>query len=109
MEWLKGWLSTLLNKLLDQLVGWLNDLLEWFFNLCEWLPKKVYAVVMDGLASFLEAIPVPSFITDAAGAFGGIPTTVMYFASVFELNFGVTVVLLALVARFALRRIPFIG
>jgi hypothetical protein len=33
----------------------------------------------------------------------------MYFASAFELNFGIKVILLALVLRFILRRIPLIG
>lgn len=95
--------------MLDWLKGWLNSILAWFVEWAEWIPKKIYSAVMDGLASFISAIPVPSFVHDAAGAFSGIPSQVMYFASAFELNFGIKVILLALVLRFILRRIPLIG
>lgn len=95
--------------MLDWLKSWINDILKWFVEWAEWIPKKIYSAVMDGVAKFINAIPVPSFMNDAAGAFAGIPSTVMYFASSFELNFGIKVVLLALVARFVLRRIPLIG
>lgn len=94
---------------MDWLKGWLDKLTQWFFDLMQWLPKKIYSLVMDGLASFFESIPVPSFMSQAGGAFAGIPGNVLWFASTFELAFGVSVVLLALVARFILRRIPFIG
>lgn len=95
--------------MLDWLKSWLDKLVQWFFDLMQWLPKKIYSLMMDGLASFFEAIPVPSFMSQAGGAFGGIPSSVLWFASTFELAFGVSVVLIALVARFVLRRIPLIG
>lgn len=95
--------------MLDWLKSWLNDILDWFAKWAEWIPKKIYSAVMDGIASFINAIPVPSFMQDAAGAFAGIPSSVMYFASAFELGFGVKIVLAALVLRFILRRIPLIG
>lgn len=95
--------------MLDWLKGWLNEILNWFVKWAEWIPKKIYSAVMDGIASFINAIPVPSFMQDAAGAFAGIPSTVMFFASAFELGFGVKIVLAALVLRFILRRIPLIG
>lgn len=95
--------------MLDWLKGWLNEILNWFVKWAEWIPKKIYSSVMDGIASFINSIPVPSFMQDAAGAFAGIPSTVMFFASAFELGFGVKIVLAALVLRFILRRIPLIG
>lgn len=95
--------------MLDWLKSWINELTEWFFDFLQWLPKKIYAEVMDGLASFIEWIPVPNFINEASSAFSGIPSQVMYFADIFELNFGITVVLAALSLRFLIRRIPFIG
>lgn len=95
--------------MLDWLKDWINELVEWFFDFAQWIPKKLFSEVMDGLASFLEWIPVPSFISQASGAFGGIPGQVMYFASLFELNFGITVVLAAYSLRFIIRRIPLIG
>lgn len=95
--------------MLDWLKSWLDKLVAWFVKWAEWIPKKIYSAVMDGLASFINAIPLPSFLTDASGAFAGIPSSVLWFASSFELAFGVSVVLSALIARFILRRIPLIG
>ncbi|MCY1287098.1 hypothetical protein D9M70_360840 [compost metagenome] len=95
--------------MLDWLKSWLDELVKFFLEWAEWIPKKLYSVVMDGIAKFFNAIPVPDFVHQAAGAFQGIPSTVMYFASMFELNFGLKIVLVALVARFILRRIPLIG
>ena len=95
--------------MLDWLKSWLNSILDWFVEWAEWIPKKLYSSSMSGVADFIHAIPVPDFMHQASGAFAGIPQTVMYFASAFELAFGVQVVLAALSLRFALRRIPFIG
>lgn len=97
-DWIKGFFKDLF-----------SDLIDWFYEHSLWIPKKLFSEAMDGLASFIESIPVPDFVTQASGAFGGIPTTVMYFAGIFELNFGIAVVLAAYGARFVLRRIPFIG
>lgn len=95
--------------MLDWLKSWLNDILKWFVDWAEWIPKKIYSVAMEGIGKFLSAIPVPDFMSQAGGAFAGIPSSVMWFASTFELSFGIKVCLAALLARFILRRIPFIG
>lgn len=95
--------------MLDWLMSWINDLVDWFVKWAEWLPKKLYSVVMEALASFINAIPVPAFFTDASGAFSSIPSSVLWFASSLELGYGVTVVLSAYALRLVLRRIPFIG
>jgi hypothetical protein len=95
--------------MLDWLQGWLDSFTQWLLDLLQWIPKKLYSEAMAGIANFFNALPVPDFVTQAAGAFQGIPSTVLYFASMFELAFGVSVVLSALLARFVLRRIPFIG
>lgn len=95
--------------MLDWLKSWLNSILDWFVEWAEWIPQKLYSSAMSGVADFIYAIPVPDFMQQASGALSGIPSTVMYFASAFELAFGVQVVFAALSLRFALRRIPFIG
>lgn len=95
--------------MLDWLKTWLNDLIKWFSEWAEWIPKKIYSVVLEKLASFINAIPLPSFFTDASGAFSSLPSGVVWFADFFQLGFGISVVLLALFLRFIIRRIPFIG
>jgi hypothetical protein len=41
--------------------------------------------------------------------FQGLPGDLVYFTTLFEVNYGLSVVFGALIARFALRRIPVIG
>ena len=48
-------------------------------------------------------------IVDLQGIFDGIGGELLYFLTVFEFDYGVTAMMTALIARFILRRIPFIG
>lgn len=81
-------------------LGWLRDelkaLLLWWYD-----------SLLGGLASLLEAIPVPDFFAQISTI--QVPDGVAFFASAFQLPFGVGLVVGAYTARFILRRIPFIG
>ena len=91
------------------LVEQLQALLDWFMELLDWAPKKVFSALMDGLAAFLEALPVPDFIGGAGHLFGGIPPAVSYITTLLAVNEGIAMMGTALVLRFILRRIPLIG
>ncbi|WP_285960735.1 hypothetical protein [Pseudomonas tohonis] len=91
------------------LVDKLQQLLDWGMELLEWFPKKLFSVVMDGLASFLEAIPVPDFIATAGSFFGGIHPGIAYVCTLLAVNEGIAMMIAALTLRFILRRIPLIG
>lgn len=97
----------------DSLKSWLADriqeFLTWIFDLVLWLPKKLFSLFMDALASFFEAIPVPAFITNAGNFFQGIPDSFLYFVNMFAVGEGIAMVIAAYILRFLIRRIPFIG
>lgn len=97
----------------DSLINWLadklSDVLQWLFDLVLWLPKKLFSLIMDALATFFEALPVPEFVTQAAAYFQGIPSGFLFFLNYFAVGEGMAMVLGAYVLRFVIRRIPFIG
>lgn len=82
---------------------------EWLRDLLLWVPKKLWESLADMLASAVEAIPVPEFMLQGSGLFSSISGDVWWFASIGQLHLGVPMILTAYIARFALRRIPFIG
>lgn len=99
--------------MLDSLLTWLKNALDavltWIKDFFVWLGQALYSSLMDGLASALESIPQPDFVGQAASYFSQIPTDVIYFFSFFAIPEGFAMIITALVARFLLRRIPFIG
>lgn len=87
----------------------LSDFATWLKDLLLWLPLKIWELLLDGLASVLEAIPVPDFVSTATGAFSSIPGNVLFFANYFAVGEGIAMVLSAYALRFLIRRIPLIG
>lgn len=91
------------------LFNWLQDAFNSAVGWIEGLPAWVFYKFSEGVVSFFNAIPVPDFFYEAGGALNSIPSEVVYFAAMFRLDFGVTVVLVAFLIRFVIRRIPLIG
>jgi type III secretory pathway component EscT len=87
----------------------MSDLLQFLLDLWLWVPRQVFAWLLDALASLFESIPVPDFVTQAASALSSIGGNVLFFAEKFAVPEGVAMVLSAYVLRFLIRRIPFIG
>ena len=89
---------------------------DWYDLACylSWLIediKLIFLYVLDsilsGVASLIEAIPVPSFLQNVGSV--SIPPTVLYFADPLELSYGTSVVVSAYTLRFVIRRLPVIG
>lgn len=97
----------------DSLKSWLGgkfeEILEWVKDFFLWVPRKLWEEMLDGIASFFEALPVPDFIIQATNAFSGIGGNVLFFAQKFAVGEGIAMVLAAYLLRFLLRRIPLIG
>ena len=87
----------------------LSDFAEWLKDLFLWLPLKLWELLLDGLAGVLDAIPVPGFITSAQGYFNGVGGNVLWTLNLFAVPEGMAMVMTALLLRFVVRRIPFIG
>ncbi len=109
MEKFTNWIADQINALLDWLLSLLTGTLEWILELVAWIPKAIWASLLDALASMIEVLPVPDFILDAGVFFGNLPTTVVYFLQFFAVAEGFGFIMGALILRFILRRIPFIG
>ncbi|MGN2621941.1 hypothetical protein AUR59_015030 [Stutzerimonas balearica] len=91
------------------LFKWITDAFESITSFLETLPQYTFYSLCEGIVAFFNAIPVPDFFHQAGNAMQSIPPEVLFFASMFRLDFGVTTVLLASLIRFVIRRLPIIG
>lgn len=91
------------------LIDFLSRALAFLVDLLLWVPHKLYALVLDALASVLEAIPVPEFMENLGSLVAGLDPAIAYFAAPLQLGTGMTWVFSAMVLRFLIRRIPVIG
>jgi sulfite exporter TauE/SafE len=103
------WFKDFYTAIVEWVFTLFKDTLDWFVELVEWIPKRTFEGVMDSLAGVIEAIPAPSFVTQAGTYFGNIPTTIVYFFQFFAIAEGIAMISAALILRFVLRRIPLIG
>jgi len=82
-------------------------ILDWFLTCILWLPRFIFRNLADLVEYSMTKLP------DLSGqiqtTFQGLPGDLVYFTTLFEVNYGLSVVFGALIARFALRRIPVIG
>lgn len=82
---------------------------DWLRDLLLWVPKKIWELVLDGLAAVIEAIPVPTWLANIGDVFDAIPDGVIYFAQALQLPAGLSMILGAYVLRFLIRRLPVVG
>lgn len=115
IAWIKGVYKRITEsaeKLLDTLVHffeWAQDAYDDFWNTFKVFPEWVFSRMAEEIVRFFNKLPVPSFFDTAGDAFAGIPPSVVYFASAFRIGEGISMILLALLLRFIIRRIPIIG
>lgn len=65
--------------------------------------------ILQAALYLINLIPVPAWAQNAGGIFASMPSGVAYFMSVFDVNFGLEVLGSALLIRFIIRRLPFVG
>lgn len=83
----------------------LSGFAEWLLGALLFIPRKIFELITDALASLVGAIDIP-FDTNALG---NIPAGVSWFADITAAPEGFAIVLSALLARFALKLIPTLG
>ena len=71
-----------------------------------YIPRQTYYYFTQGLAHLIGLIPLPDFLNSMN--LSGL-TSAGYFLDAVSFTYGFTLVTSALIARFLLRRIPFIG
>jgi len=94
---------------MNKLIAFLENILEWLIDLFLWVPRKLWELSLDGLASLVEALPVPDFMSGLSSWIAGIDPAVAYFGAPLQIEAGMGFVITAWVLRFAIRRIPVIG
>lgn len=66
----------------------------------------LYFVTTEFVAILLSLLPTSSSLN---GAFSSIPSSVWYFLDLFQISFGLPLIISSFVTRFMIRRIPIIG
>jgi hypothetical protein len=84
----------------DEILEWINEKIDLVFE--SWNNQ-----LFDLPTAIANSIPVPDFLLTMTPIV--IPPSVSYYAQMFEMPFGFQIMVAAFIARFALRRIPFIG
>jgi hypothetical protein len=91
------------------LLQWLGNFATWLWTGLQHLGLIVFSALMQGLATVIQDIPAPAFFSDISGWVGSIPPFVSYLIQGLEIPQGITIVCTAMVIRFLIRRLPFVG
>ncbi|WP_331345252.1 hypothetical protein [Cellvibrio sp. UBA7661] len=54
------WIESILQWFKDFLIG----VKDWFIEILLWIPQKLFDLFLKGILAAIEALPLPSFITD---------------------------------------------
>jgi len=94
---------------MDYLIKFLARILVWLLDAVTWTLLQIMKLLMEGLLTVFNSIPVCPCFSTAASFMSSMPSSVAYFLSAFNFSAGIAAVLAGLVMRFLIRRIPFIG
>ncbi|GGY83566.1 DUF2523 family protein [Marinobacter zhanjiangensis] len=85
-----------------------QNIIDALIDIVLWLPRKLYEWLVDALEGMLDWIPEIQ-VADVQDVFNSLGGDMLYFLTMMEFDYGLTAIFTALLARFVLRRIPFIG
>ena len=85
-----------------------QDILNALIDIILWFPRQVFGLLVDLVELMMAWLPEIE-IVDVQAIFDGLGGQLLYFLTVFEFDYGLTAIFTALISRFILRRIPFIG
>ena len=95
-----------------------EEICTWYDVGCtvNWIAEEFWLIlqgfwnyILAQLALLVEMIPVPDFLVQLQNSSFQIPSSVLFWTDMFQVPFGLAVMVGAMVARFVLRRIPLIG
>jgi len=86
----------------------IQKLLDSIIDIILWIPRKAFEWLVDAIEAMLTWIPEIQ-ADDLQSAFNSVGGDILYFLTVMEFGYGLSAIMTALIARFILRRIPFIG
>lgn len=103
-------------SIFQQIVDFLLSVIDWFFDLIQWIPKEFFSVVMDGLGEgllYAGDMVCVSACVDAVNGIGAslsrVPDIVTYAFPYIHLSTGVELIICAYIVRFVIRRLPIVG
>lgn len=85
----------------------IQDFFDLILDIVLWVPRYIYSFIGDVIIAFLDWLPQDSI--NVQGALDGWGGDFLYFMGVFEVDYGITAIFTAYIARFLLRRVPIIG
>lgn len=92
---------------------WLKDQLsafsEWLVDVLLWVPLKLCELVLAGLSSLINGIPVPEWLSDLSYSAAALDPGVAFFLNMLQVPAGLAMLGSAYGIRFLIRRIPVIG
>ena len=87
----------------------MSEALQFLLDVLLWVPRWIWEQTLDALASLVEALPVPQWVTDWDTAVLAVSADLWWVADLFALQYGFGVMVSAYIIRFLIRRIPVIG
>jgi len=106
-------------SVISDIYNFIVSIIEFFFDLIKWVIDTVFSFVVDFLVWLLGIIPDPCCIQGTLDALqwlsqflhsnSPVAQWLAYIFSLFQFGYGLGVILCAALARFILRRLPFIG
>lgn len=94
---------------MQSLIDFISQILQWLLEFVDWCIVECLKVIGTACVAVVAAIPVPSFFTNASTSLSSLPSGVLYFAQSIDLSTGIATLISAVILRFLIRRIPFIG
>jgi len=102
-------MAGLLQSLFDFIVDLVNQLGQWSLDLLLYVPRVLFAELMQGAAALVAAIPVPAFVSNVGSYWSSVSGDVMFFVAPMRLGTGLAMIATAYGVRFLIRRLPFVG
>ncbi|MCF1183544.1 hypothetical protein L0E83_08855 [Marichromatium gracile] len=99
-----GSLFQLAQSFMDWLLATGQEAFQWLADLFDWTGRSTVDEILSAVAALLEQIPMPDWYTNA-GSYS-MPSAAGWLLDLFEVQFGVNVVISAYTTRFMIRRIP---
>ena len=84
-----------------------NEALQWISDKVQAIYDSISNQIFSLPTMIANSIPIPDFLLNLSTV--NIPGEITFYTDAFELPLGITIFISAYIARFTLRRLPFIG
>lgn len=95
--------------MLSEFANWLLDTLSAILQFLLDLPFHILSWIWAGLMYIVDLLPVSDYVKQAATSLSMLPPSVWFFMNMFNIKFGLGVVMGAYLIRFFIRRLPVVG